>query len=150
MGSYRESPRPVVEWGLKASARSIASSPIPSRAALGGCLVRRRRRSRREHDVSTNMGNLEKLGILVIVILVVVVGVVAITPKSTVDERLMQPEVASAAPESGVEPLDQGTAPATDPSKAPADPFPGAVAADQSRLPANSLDPAAAPAETPA
>jgi nucleoid-associated protein YgaU len=38
--------------------------------------------------VSTNMGNLEKLGILVIVILVVVVGVVAITPKSTVDERL--------------------------------------------------------------
>jgi nucleoid-associated protein YgaU len=34
------------------------------------------------------MGNLEKLGILVIVILVVVVGVVAMTPKSTVDERL--------------------------------------------------------------
>jgi nucleoid-associated protein YgaU len=34
------------------------------------------------------MGNLEKLGILVIVILVVVVGVVAMTPKSTLDERL--------------------------------------------------------------
>jgi nucleoid-associated protein YgaU len=86
------------------------------------------------------MGNLEKLGILVIVILVVVVGVVAITPKSTVDERLM-PEVAQAAVESGVEPLD----PTADPSKAPVDPFPVA-AADASGLAAKSLDPAAAPA----
>jgi nucleoid-associated protein YgaU len=90
--------------------------------------------------VSTNMGNLEKLGILVIVILVVVVGVVAITPKSTVDERLM-PEVAQAAVASGIEPLD----PTADPSKAPVDPFPGAEV-DASGLPAKSLDPASAPA----
>ena len=38
------------------------------------------------------MGNLEKLGILVIVILVVVVGVVAITPKEQVDSALFAPE----------------------------------------------------------
>src|SRR5262245_14164106 len=86
------------------------------------------------------MGNLEKLGILVIVILVVVVGVVAITPKSTVDERLM-PEVAQAAVESGIEPLD----PMADPTKAAVDPFPGA-APDASGASANSLDPAAPPA----
>jgi nucleoid-associated protein YgaU len=90
--------------------------------------------------VSTNMGNLEKLGILVIVILVVVVGVVAITPKSTVDERLM-PEIAQAAIEAGIEPLD----PAGDATKPPVDPFPGG-AMDGAQ--ANSLDPAAAPVET--
>lgn len=98
--------------------------------------------------MSTNMGNLEKLGILVIVILVVVVGVVAITPKSTVDSQLMQqPEVASAAGD-GVEPLDPATPGATDPAKPAVDPFP-VVGADQTRLPANSLDPVAPPAETP-
>ena len=90
--------------------------------------------------MSTNMGNLEKLGILVIVILVVVVGVVAITPKSTVDERLM-PEVAQAAVESGIEPLD----PTVDPAKAPVDPFPGAQPAAGAEA-AKSLDPAALPA----
>lgn len=90
--------------------------------------------------MSTNMGNLEKLGILVIVILVVVVGVVAITPKSTVDERLM-PEVAQAAIEAGIEPLD----PAVEGSNLPVDPFPGTIAGGS---PANSLDPAAAPVET--
>lgn len=90
--------------------------------------------------MSTNMGNLEKLGILVIVILVVVVGVVAITPKSTVDERLM-PEVAQAAVADGIQPLDG----AGDPAKAPVDPFPGAPS-DPAADAAKSLDPAAAPA----
>jgi nucleoid-associated protein YgaU len=93
------------------------------------------------------MGNLEKLGILVIVILVVVVGVVAITPKSTVDERLMQqPEMAAAE---GVEPLDPAAPGATDPAQAPVDPFPVA-GSDATRLPANSLDPVAPPAEAAA
>jgi nucleoid-associated protein YgaU len=57
--------------------------------------------------VSTNMGNLEKLGILVIVILVVVVGVVAMTPKSTVDERLYpeQPAAEAATPPETLEPV---------------------------------------------
>jgi len=50
------------------------------------------------------LGNLEKLGILVIVILVVVVGVVAITPKENVDTALFpdEPKVDAAS----VEPLD--------------------------------------------
>lgn len=60
------------------------------------------------------MGNLEKLGILVIVILVVVVGVVAITPKSTVDERLM-PDMAALEPANAPEPLDEAAPPPTDP-----------------------------------
>jgi nucleoid-associated protein YgaU len=73
------------------------------------------------------MGNLEKLGILVIVILVVVVGVVAITPKSTVDERLM-PEMAAVEPANAPEPLDEAAP--------PADPWPDAT----KQLP--TLDPA--------
>jgi len=48
--------------------------------------------------VSTNMGNLEKLGILVIVILVVVVGVVAMTPKSNENLYPEQPPTEGAAP----------------------------------------------------
>ncbi len=76
-------------------------------------------------DVSTNMGNLEKLGILVIVILVVVVGVVAITPKATVDERLM-PEMAAGESAQEPEVLEPVAPPAPgDPSK-PVDPWPTA------------------------
>jgi nucleoid-associated protein YgaU len=51
------------------------------------------------------MGNLEKLGILVIVILVVVVGVVAITPKSTVDERLYPEQTAADVTPESLEPV---------------------------------------------
>lgn len=76
-------------------------------------------------DVSTNMGNLEKLGILVIVILVVVVGVVAITPKSTVDERLM-PEMAGAEPAQEPEMLEPATPPAGGDAAKPVDPWPAA------------------------
>jgi nucleoid-associated protein YgaU len=76
-------------------------------------------------DVSTNMGNLEKLGILVIVILVVVVGVVAITPKATVDERLM-PEMAAGETAQEPEVLEPATPPVPgDPTK-PVDPWPTA------------------------
>ncbi len=70
--------------------RSDATS-IPFRVNLCRADTRERPAQawrRRAEAVSTNMGNLEKLGILVIVILVVVVGVVAMTPKSTGDERL--------------------------------------------------------------
>ncbi|MCG3134841.1 MAG: hypothetical protein HMLKMBBP_02245 [Planctomycetes bacterium] len=53
----------------------------------------------------SNMGNLEKLGILMIVILVVVVGVVAITPKEK-SENLFGPEAPlSVAGEDDVPPL---------------------------------------------
>lgn len=58
------------------------------------------------------MGNLEKLGILVIVILVVVVGVVAITPKEQVDSALFTPEDTSGL-NGAPEPLERpGDAPA--------------------------------------
>jgi nucleoid-associated protein YgaU len=90
-------------------------------------------------DVSTNMGNLEKLGILVIVILVVVVGVVAITPKSTVDDRLYAPSETAAATETPLEP-------ATPPAEAnPWPPKDGAIVADLRPLPSPG-----APATTPA
>jgi nucleoid-associated protein YgaU len=85
--------------------------------------------------VSTNMGNLEKLGILVIVILVVVVGVVAITPKSTVDERLYPAEEQTA-----VAPLEPEQLPPVDGPKTPVDPWPAA-----SDPKAAASDPAAVP-----
>jgi nucleoid-associated protein YgaU len=102
------------------------------------------------------MGNLEKLGILVIVILVVVVGVVAITPKATVDERLM-PEMAAGEPAQEPEMLEPVTPPAPGDAAKPADPWPandgkqtelkplngGAVATDTSAKPAPAPVPAA-------
>ncbi|MCE9635496.1 MAG: LysM peptidoglycan-binding domain-containing protein [Planctomycetes bacterium] len=58
------------------------------------------------------LGNLEKLGILVIVILVVVVGVVAITPKANVDTALFPDEPKIEGP---IEPLDPAKDPSIDP-----------------------------------
>jgi nucleoid-associated protein YgaU len=105
--------------------------------------------------VSTNMGNLEKLGILVIVILVVVVGVVAITPKSTVDERLMPDGQTPSDTAKAPEPLEPVAPPAAGgDAKAPQDPWPSgaAVAGGQKQLPgvgSVEADPAAVPV-TPA
>jgi nucleoid-associated protein YgaU len=97
------------------------------------------------------MGNLEKLGILVIVILVVVVGVVAITPKSTVDERLMPPDGQSATESAKApEALEPNAPPAAaGDAKAPQDPWPKSDAAGgQKKLPGTetlAADPASAP-----
>jgi nucleoid-associated protein YgaU len=94
--------------------------------------------------VSTNMGNLEKLGILVIVILVVVVGVVAITPKSTVDDRLYadaKPGEVVASPET----LDSGVG-GPETAAVPADPFPGKYGGTAGELkPLPTLDAPAVP-----
>ena len=99
--------------------------------------------------MSTNMGNLEKLGILVIVILVVVVGVVAITPKSTVDERLYPEELAQvpADPETLVPPGDAKQP--TDVWPLPNDPTKGGSGDSVSGTPglerANAANPVATP-----
>lgn len=104
-------------------------------------------------DVSTNMGNLEKLGILVIVILVVVVGVVAITPKSTVDERLM-PEIAAGEPAQEPEVLEPATPPAAGETAKPVDPWPAADGKQTELKPlaggAVAADPTAKPLAGPA
>lgn len=63
------------------------------------------------------MGNLEKLGILVIVILVVVVGVVAITPQDQVDSALFDGQERRTP----VEPLEPLIDSAVDPARSPAD-----------------------------
>lgn len=79
--------------------------------------------------MSTSMGNLEKLGILVIVILVVVVGVVAITPKATVDERLYPDGQKPAEMAKEPEPLEvtpPGAPGANGPAAGPTDPWPTA------------------------
>ncbi len=70
----------------------------------------------------SNMGNLEKLGILVIVILVVVVGVVAITPNDT-----LFPEETTTGEALPPEPLDT-TPPAV--GTLQADPWPGSPGSD--------------------
>lgn len=49
------------------------------------------------------MGNLEKLGILVIVILVVVVGVVAITPQKTLDSAVFEGGDSAAVPPANID-----------------------------------------------
>lgn len=104
--------------------------------------------------MSTSMGNLEKLGILVIVILVVVVGVVAITPKSTVDERLYPDGQKPAEVAKEPEPLEvtpPGVAGANGGAPGTTDPWPGTKATtDLPGTVPGASDPRAVPGANPA